>query len=404
MPRTERRPAAMRSPSRLLIAQTTYLGDLILTLPLALRIREQFPACTVDMLVRSDLAPIARACPAVNDVHVMDKEGGHPTFAGLRTLARELRDDGYDHVITMPGSIRTALLMVLAGIPHRIGWDPGDHLTPEVRAVRYPGAMRRVRDVRRILAFEALYRWSAPVRKILPPLYTRVLAPRRDAHRAAWALDALHAIGGKPSTIPPAPWLALPQEAHGDADRLLPAITRTWVVIAPGATQPTRRWPEEHMVEFIKLLDRSGHPTVIIGTDQERETGLRVVAEANVEHAHVVAGTSSVLTTCEIIRRAGVVVANDSAPVHIASALGTPVVALFGPTSPSFGFGPLSEQSVVVERSGLACRPCTVYGSATCPIGSHACMRAITPQDVQSAVLSILDRPDGIGHDHGGTR
>ncbi len=399
----DRTIVAAPRPLRILIAQTTYLGDLLLTLPLVLRLREQFPESTIAMLVRADLAPVARACPAVNHVHVMAKETGHPTVHGLRALARELRNASYDHVITMPGSMRTAALMVLARIPHRIGWDPGDHLSAEVKAVRFPHAMRQVRDVRRLLAFEAFYRGSAPVRALLPPLFTHELQLHRDVHRAAAVLDALDAFGCAPSTVPSAPWLALPPHARLEVDALLPGLAAGWVVIATGATQPTRRWPVEHMVEVVRLLACAGHTVVIVGTEQERENGERILAEAGAERIHLVAGRASLAATCEIVRRAGAVVANDSAPVHIASAMGTPVIALFGPTLPSFGFGPLSEHSAVIERSGLACRPCTVYGSATCPIGTHECLHAIAPQEVLNAVLAILGQHGAVAQQEGRT-
>jgi heptosyltransferase II len=401
---TDHNVMANRAPARIVIAQTTYLGDLLLTLPLALRIHEAFPESMIAMIVRPEHAPIARACPAVSRVHVMEKESGHPTLAGLRALAREVRLGAYDAAITMPGSIRTAALMVLAGIPRRIGWYPGDHLTSEVNAVRHPAGMLRVRDVRRILAFETLYRWSAPVRAVLPPLFTDELHPRQGMHRAGAALDALVAIGAPPSTVSPPPWLTLPPEAGDEVDRLLPEVTPGWVVIAPGATQQTRRWPIEHLAEFVRLLVRAGHTAVVIGAEGERETGERILAAAGNARVHQLAGRASLLATCEIVRRAGVVIANDSAPIHIASAMGTPVVALFGPTLPSFGFAPLADRSTVIERSGLVCRPCTVYGGPVCPIGTHECMEAITPQEVFAAALVILDRPAPPSQGKGSTR
>ncbi len=381
------------SLSRVLIAQTTYLGDVLLALPLALRMRELSPGTSVDLLVKPEFVPLVRACPAVRRVHVMDKHHGHPTVSGIRSLARTLRNERYACAITLPGSLRTALTVMLAGIPRRIGWDPGSLLTPQVRAVKYPSATRQLPTVRGILAFESLYRWSTPVRTLLPALYTDVLTQRIGTHRAEQALEALALFGMSAGAVPPAPWLLVPDAAKREVGQCLPGITDGWVVIAPGATQPTRRWPREHVQELVRQLASNGHQVVIIGTEEDREIADLISAGAPRERVHSLAGRTSVLAACEIIRRAAVVVANDSAPVHMASAMGTPVIALFGPTLSSFGFAPLAPRSIVKEHSTLACRPCTVYGSPECPTGTLECLRSISPREVLAAIQAILDGP-----------
>jgi heptosyltransferase-2 len=87
-----------------------------------------------------------------------------------------------------------------------------------------------------------------------------------------------------------------------------------------------------------------------------------------------------------LIERAAVLVTNDSAPLHVAAAVGTPIVAVFGPTVPDFGFGPRGPRDVVVERLGLACRPCSAHGPRTCPLGHHRCMQDIHVEDVLRAI------------------
>jgi ADP-heptose:LPS heptosyltransferase len=322
----------------------------------------------------------------------MEKHQGHPTVSGMRSLARTLRNERYDHAITLPGSFRTALTVMLAGIPGRVGWDPGSLLTPQVRAVKYPRATRRLPGVRAILAFESLYRISTPLRYLLPAMYTDVLTQRSGTHRAEQALEALTLFGVDTRAVPSAPWLVMPDAAKMEVEQSLPGIPGGWVVIAPGATQPTRRWPLEHLKELVRQLASNGHQVVIVGAEEDRTVADLLCAGAPRERVRSLAGRISVLAACEIIRRASVVVANDSAPVHMASAMGTPAVALFGPTLSSFGFAPLAPGSIVMERGTLACRPCTVYGSTDCPVGTHECLRSITPDDVLAAVRKILDR------------
>ncbi len=90
-----------------------------------------------------------------------------------------------------------------------------------------------------------------------------------------------------------------------------------------------------------------------------------------------------------LIGEAGLLVTNDSAPLHMATAMGTPVVAIFGPTLPAFGFGPRGRSDRVVEHPRLACRPCSAHGPAVCPLGHHRCMRELDVGAVVEAVAAI---------------
>ena len=100
-------------------------------------------------------------------------------------------------------------------------------------------------------------------------------------------------------------------------------------------------------------------------------------------------GQLSLLGSAELIRRCAVLVTNDSAPQHLASAMGTPTVTVFGPTVPEFGFGPLAPQSTTAGVSGLECRPCDKHGPQQCPLGHWRCMRDLTPALVADAVAQV---------------
>jgi heptosyltransferase-2 len=100
-------------------------------------------------------------------------------------------------------------------------------------------------------------------------------------------------------------------------------------------------------------------------------------------------GRLSLLASAELIGRATVLVTNDSAPLHLASAMGAPTVALFGPTVSEFGFGPLAPAARVIGRTELSCRPCDRHGPLSCPLGHWRCMREITPREVASAIREL---------------
>ncbi|MBC7895212.1 MAG: glycosyltransferase family 9 protein, partial [Cytophagaceae bacterium] len=103
-------------------------------------------------------------------------------------------------------------------------------------------------------------------------------------------------------------------------------------------------------------------------------------------------GKLSLLASAALIGRSRVLVTNDSAPLHLASAMNTPTVAIFGPTVTTFGFGPLAEASAVAQVAGLSCRPCSSHGPMTCPLTHFRCMLDLAPAQVHASVMSLLDR------------
>lgn len=105
--------------------------------------------------------------------------------------------------------------------------------------------------------------------------------------------------------------------------------------------------------------------------------------------AHSAAGGLSLRASAALIARAAVLVTNDSAPLHLATAVGTPIVALFGPTVTAFGFGPRGARDRVVEHASLVCRPCSAHGPMTCPLGHHRCMRELSVESVATAVAAV---------------
>jgi len=104
-------------------------------------------------------------------------------------------------------------------------------------------------------------------------------------------------------------------------------------------------------------------------------------------------GTLPLLASAELIGRAQAIVTNDSAPQHLASAMGTPTLTIFGPTVPEFGFGPLAERNTVAGNNSLSCRPCDRHGPQRCPLGHWRCMRELTPEYVSSLLMEVLNPP-----------
>lgn len=384
-----------KSPRRILVAQTTYLGDLVLSLPLLSALHRLFPETRIEVLVNEGQSEVVRDHPAVSHVLEYEKRGRHRGPGGFVKILREVRSRGYDASIVLPGSMRTALLPLLARVPRRIGFEPCSALREQMKHVRHPAAMRTLPFVRRILFFEHLCRLTSWFRGVLPPLFTDTLQNRPDEHAARRWLGTMHPFGVPAPEVPAAPWLPAQASIDARVGARFPSLKKGRVVIAPGGSQPTRRWPEEHFARLAQVLAVDEYAVYVLGGNSDRELCKRIAAASGLHTVSALAGELSFAESLSLIRQSVALVANDSAPVHMASAVGVPTVALFGPTLASFGFAPLAPGSRVIERSGLPCRPCTVYGSVACPIGTHECLKSIPVEDVRAAVHAITMHKSG---------
>jgi heptosyltransferase II len=152
-----------------------------------------------------------------------------------------------------------------------------------------------------------------------------------------------------------------------------------FVALAPGSIWGTKRWPG-----YAGLAGLLQGPVVIVGGPEDRALAERVAAGR--PSAHVAAGELSLRASAALLSMARVLVTNDSAPLHLASAVGARVVAIFGPTVPAFGFGPRGESDRIVEHPAMPCRPCSSHGPQVCPLGHHRCMRDLEVGRVLEAV------------------
>ena len=303
-------------------------------------------------------APLLVRNPDVAGVTVYDKRGTARGVGGLAAVAAELNaartrgasDGAKDAVAYLAqGSVRSAALAKLAGFRTRIGFTT------------------------------SAGRW----------LYTRRIAYQDNRHHAErlWSLSA-----GAPDAAPTPDQLRprlFPGGAEREAvDKLLDDAalgTARAVAMAPGSVWATKRWP--YYADLARALP-AALKLVVIGAKDDAALAAEIVAAAP---GRVIDATGrlSLLGSAELIRRCAVLVTNDSAPQHLASAVGTPTVTVFGPTVPEFGFGPLAPHSATAGVTGLDCRPCDKHGPQQCPLGHWRCMRDLTAVTVASVVAQV---------------
>ena len=171
------------------------------------------------------------------------------------------------------------------------------------------------------------------------------------------------------------------------------------IAIAPGARWNTKRWPLENFIEVSRSLDADGYRIVLIGGPGEEAVCAEFTDRSGI-HPLDLSGKLSLSESAALMSLCALLVTNDSAPLHMAEAVGTPVVALFGPTVREFGYYPLLPQSAAIDVE-MSCRPCSRNGARPCPLGTKACLVAIEPDRVIDAARSALERREPVGSSEG---
>ncbi len=351
----------MNAPRRVLIFQTAFLGDVVLTLPLAQALERALPGCSVSFVVIPAAASVLEGHPAVHDVIVYDKKKSQRGLSAALRLSGTLRGREFDVALVPHRSLRSALIVAAARIPRRIGFDTSAGRVLLTDRVPY---RRDAHEIDRNLSLLAPLGLKDPEGTIVP-----VLHPLGRDREAVDALLRAHTarVGGFDA-------------AHIAA-------------LAPGSVWNTKRWPEGKFLALARSLRNSGIHLVLVGGLEDRALCGRIADGLGGEPLNA-AGELSPLQSAELIRRCRVLVSNDSAPAHLAMGVGTPVVAIFGATVPAFGFAPRGPLDRVIETAGLSCRPCSIHGGERCPIETFDCMERISPDTVLDAVIQTTRRPD----------
>ena len=212
---------------------------------------------------------------------------------------------------------------------------------------------------------------------------------RQPRHVAERYFEAARGLDVTPDGAPAE--LFVRREAFDAADAFLLThqlgTQRTLLAVAPGATHATKRWPERHWLALMGRLTARADVVILGGPEDAALAGR--LAEAGGARAASAAGRFDLQGTAALIKRSRSVAGGDTGLMHMATAVGTPVVALYGPTVEAFGFFPYRARATVLERTDLDCRPCSAMGGPRCPLGHHRCMEEILPDDVEAALRKL---------------
>ncbi len=311
---------------KILVIQTASIGDVILATPVLEKLHQFFPDSSIDLLVKKGNESLFAGHPFLNEVLVWDKRS-HSTRHFLRLIGR-VRKSRYSVVVNLQRFFKTGLLTVLSGAAETIGFDKNP------------------------VSF----------------LFTRKISHKLDGvHEIDRNLSLIEGITGNTRTMPK----LYPSAADFSHVGLMK--TGLYYTFSPASLWFTKQYPTDKWVEIIRQVPREA-TVFLLGAGNDHNLCEEIIEKAAHPGLRNLAGKLTFLQSAALMKDARMNFTNDSAPMHLASAVNAPVTAVYCSTIPGFGFGPLSDDSCVVEtEQELPCRPCGLHGYRACPEQHFRC-------------------------------
>jgi heptosyltransferase-2 len=337
--------------TRILIIGPSWVGDMVMSQTLLKLLKQQHPDCIIDVLAPAWSLPILARMPEVHRGIVLPFGHGDLKLVDRYRFGKQLRGQ-YGQAIVLPNSLKSALVPFHANIPLRTGWR-GEMRYLLLNDVRSLDESQLPLMVQRFAAL------AYPPRTILP---TQLPHPQLTT-----SAESLQQVQQK--------------YRLGKQGKAL--------VLCPGAEfGNAKQWPEEHYAAVANAKLREGWQVWILGSRNDEQTAggiVRLLDKPLRNHCHNLAGRTQLVETIDILALADAVVTNDSGLMHIAAAVNTPLVVVYGSTSPDFT-PPLGDK-VAIVKSAIACAPCF---ERTCPLGHRKCLTEQQPATILKALDGLI--------------
>ena len=327
---------------KFLLIQTAFIGDVILATPLIEQLRQTFPDAIIDVALRKGNESLLQGHPHLRKVYIWRKK--EEKYRGLWRLLREIRREHYDWVINCQRFAASGVLTALSGAAHTVGFDKNPLSLFFSRRLphQFGTAARPLHEVERNLSLIA---------HLVP-----------ETQGAGFQKPKLY-----------------PSAADYAKARQISASCSHYVCIAPTSVWFTKQFPAHKWIELLRLFPAE-MTVFLLGAPGDHAACESIRLALPTHRVLNVAGQLSFLESAALMEHAAMNYVNDSAPMHMASAVNAPTTAVFCSTIPAFGFTPLAQNALLVEtREVLDCRPCGLHGYKDCPKGHFRCAETIDP-------------------------
>ena len=334
--------------NKIVVLQTAYIGDVVVSTGLVRELNKIFPDAKVDIITTPVSSEIFQYNPYVRKRIKFDKKNWK--YINFFKLVKKLKNENYDLSISIQSSLTSALLLYFSGIKRRVGFSKQVLTTDSVRTLENNNIHR-----------------SENIVNLLSPLSSNMNFDNRTE-------------------------LFLSDKERQKAKEILTnqKSNKKMIGVAPGSVRATKKWPKKYFAELTQKLKKENIVTFFIGNVEETQLCEEIIELGQNDSTVNMAGELSLLESAALIEKLDLMLANDSAPLHIANAVNTDVFAFFGPTVQKYGFFPYRENDKIFEKE-LDCRPCSLHGGPSCPEGHHNCMKKITPEEVFESIRNYFN-------------
>lgn len=336
---------------KILIIQTAFIGDAILTLPMIQKLKEVNPDSHIDVIAIPSTKIIFEASPVVDNVIVLDKKGSHKSLLSIWKFAKEIRSRNYSKLYSPHRSFRSSLITLLSEVRETFGFD----------------------------------------NSALPHIYKYLAVYRNDFHEVRRNFELI-GLKTNENNWKIKPELSVSKERLDSVENFIKEKgIKNFIAVAPGSVWETKKYPEAHFIELIYKISSYNFQIVLIGSEKDDDLCNRVVS-ASGQNVFSSAGEFNLIETAELLKRAELLVCNDSAPTHLGMAADIPVLTLYCSTVSSFGFYPYNSMSRFLSFDDLDCKPCGIHGYQECPIKTFECGYNLTPAQVTKVVEEMISK------------
>lgn len=332
---------------KILVIQTAFLGDAILTLPLIQYLKEKFSNSKICVLAIPSTSIVFEYSPFVDDVIVYDKKGKEKSFLSYLKLILKIRKEKFDKVYSPHRSTRSTLVSFFSKSKHTVGFDIADLSFLYKKKVKYEKTFHEV---------------------------ARNLSLANYDFKNSWRVK---------------PIVNVPQHNIYKLIEFEKINEKKIIAVAPGSVWNTKVYPKEYFIKIIKEIINKDIFVFLIGGKEDQNLCEEIEKEIG-EKIISVAGKFSVLESIELLKKCSALICNDSAPTHMAMIADIPVLTIYCSTTPGFGFYPYNEKSVYISYDELECKPCGIHGKKECPIKTFDCGYKLIPEKVLAKLHEII--------------
>ncbi|MCW8804501.1 MAG: glycosyltransferase family 9 protein [Ignavibacteriaceae bacterium] len=334
---------------KILIIQTAFPGDAILTLPFIQELKKKSPDYLIDILCIPSTAEIFAASPHVNSIILFDKKGKQKTIFAFIKFIKEIKSKDYEIVYSPHRSLRSALIAMNLSAKETYGFDNNSLKFAFKHSVKYDPS---VHEVKRNLEFVgddySIDRW-----RIIPEI-TVTAESKKKVQKFL---------------------------SENKIDK--------FIVIAPGSVWETKKYPVENYRLIIEHFTSVKYQIMLIGGAEDKNL-CETLKSVERENVFITAGDFSFVETIELLKSSSLLICNDSAPTHLGVSADIPVLTIYCSTVPQFGFYPYNKKSDHISYDNLACKPCGIHGYNSCPIGTFDCAKLLFPDLVIEKAEKLL--------------